>query len=123
MNYLLSDFHKYHGEAEVIDFLNKLVYYIREVSPNAIVILNDINLDCSRGGGRDYYDVLSSALWEYGFRCMRMHFNNDYRSDHFDYGNEYDSNELFFSLREVWRYEEFVPFKSCSSAQMIIFKE
>lgn len=123
MNYLLSDFHKYHGEVEVIDFLNKLVYYIREVSPNAIVIINDINLDCSRGGGRDYYDMLSSALWEYGFRCIRRHFDNDCRSGHYDYGDEYGSNGLLFSPIEVREFEKYEPFTSCSSAQMIIYKE
>lgn len=33
MNYLLSDFHKYGGEISVLDFLNKLVYYIVNVCP------------------------------------------------------------------------------------------
>lgn len=123
MNYLLSDFHKYHEKAKVIDFLNKLVYYIRKVSPNAVIIINDINLECSRGGGRDYFDMLSSELWKYGFRCIRRHFDNDCRSSHYDYGDEYESNGLFVSPRDDLEFKKFEPFKSCSSAQMIIYKE
>ena len=46
MNYLLSDFHKYWGQENVLDFLNELVYYIKEVCPNSVIIINDINLCC-----------------------------------------------------------------------------
>lgn len=123
MNYLLSDFHKYQGSAEVIDFLNYLVYYIINVSPNAIIIINDINLDCSRGGGRDYYDILFSKLRKYGFNCIRKHFKNNNKMYHFDYGQEYGKNELIFSNEFVSEYDDFNPYRSCASAQIIIYRE
>lgn len=123
MNYFLSDFRKYGGENSVIDFLRKIVYYIVNVSPDAVIIINDINLDCSRGGGRDYFDTLFDILQMKGFKCVRRHFNNSNKPNHFDYGDEYSSNELIFTNELIFKYNYYEPYSSCSSAQIIIYKE
>lgn len=119
MNYLLSDFHKYGGSENVLDFLDCLVYYIIEVSPNAVIIINDINLDCSRGGGRDYFDILFRQLK--GFRRVRRHFYNSNKPSHYEYGDEYPSNQLVFSDDLVSEYDLYNPYRSCGSAQIIIY--
>lgn len=123
MNYLLSDFHKYGGERSVLDFLGKLVYYINNICPDTAIVINDINLDCSRGGGRDYFDKLFCKLAPSGFRCRQLHFDNSNKERHFEYGNEYPSNDLLFDPRFVNEYYSFAPYESCASAQIIIYKE
>lgn len=122
MNYLLSDFHKYGGEENVLDFLDCLVYYIINVSPNAVIVINDINLCCLKGGGRDYYDKLFDKIKKLGYKCDRRHFFNSNKPNHFDYGDEYPSNELIFSDEFISEYEYYEPYRSCASAQIIIYK-
>ena len=123
MNYLLSDFHKYGGEISVLDFLNKLVYYIVNVCPDTAIVINDINLACSLGGGRDYFDTLYRKLSHSGFRCCQLHFDKSNKERHFEYGVEYPSNDLLFDPRIVNEYYSFAPYESCASAQIIIYKE
>ncbi len=123
MNYLLSDFHKYGGQENVLDFLDELVYYIEKVCPNTVIIINDINLECSRGGGRDYFDTLFWKLQPMGFQCSRRHFNNSNRENHYHYGIEYSSNNLVFPDKVIGKYINYSPFETCASAQIIIYKE
>lgn len=123
MNYFLSDFHKYWGQENVVDFLDELVYYIEKVCPNTVIIINDINLCCSMGGGRDYFDTLFWKLQPLGFICSRWHFNNSNREKHYDYGTEYSSNSLVFSDKVFCKYINYNPYKTCASAQIIIYKE
>lgn len=124
MNYLLSDFHKYGGRRSVLDFLNNLVYYINNICPDTAIVINDINLDCSRGGGRDYFMMLYWKLVRSGFRYHRFHFDNSNKEKHFEYGDEHPSNHLLFDQEDVNRYKYFLGSnKSCASAQIIIYKE
>lgn len=123
MNYLLSDFHKYGGEISVLDFLNKLVYYIVNVCPDTAIVINDINLASSLGGGRDYFDTLYRKLSHSGFRCCQLHFKNSVRGNQYNYGGQYFSNDLLFDPRFVNKYHSFAPYESCASAQIIIYKE
>lgn len=123
MNYLLSDFHKYGGQRSVLDFLNNLVYYINNICPDTAIVINDINLDCSRGGGRDYFDTLYRKLACLGFHCCKLHFKNSVRGNQYNYGDQYFSNDLLFDPRFVNEYYNFDPYKSCASAQIIIYKE
>ena len=124
MNYLLSDFHKYGGgEKSVLDFLNNLVYYINKICPDTAIVINDINLACSLGGGRDYFDMLYWKLTCSGFHCCQLHFKNSVRGNQYNYGGQYFSNDLLFDPRFVNDYYSFDPYKSCASAQIIIYKE
>lgn len=116
-------FFKYGGNQSVLDFLDELVYYIVNICQYTTVIINDINLDCSRGGCRDHFDTLYLKLRTEGYSCLRRHFNNSNRNNHYDYGREYDRNDLVFPdeyIRNFWAYN---PYESCSSAQIIIYKE
>lgn len=110
-------------EKGVLDFLNKLVYYIENVCPDTAIVINDINLYCSKGGGRDYFDMLYWKLFRSSFHRCQLHFDNSNKERHFEYGNEYSSNDLLFDPRIVNEYYSFDPYKSCASAQIIIYKE
>ena len=123
LDHVLSDFHKYGGEISVLDFLNKLVYYIVNVCPDTAIVINDINLASSLGGGRDYFDTLYRKLSHSGFRCCQLHFKNSVRGNQYNYGGQYFSNDLLFDPRFVNKYHSFAPYESCASAQIIIYKE
>ena len=58
-----------------------------------------------------------------GFKCVRRHFNNSNKPNHCDYGDEYSSNELIFTNELIFKYNYYEPYSSCSSAQIIIYKE
>ena len=50
----------------------------------------------------------------------RRHFNNNNRSSHFEYGDEYPHNDLILKLPDDLKHYQ--PFNSCASAQVIIKK-
>ena len=97
-------------------------YYNNKVLPNTYVIINDINLGCGYGGGRDHFDSLLRRLkCSESFKC---HFCNDNSTSSFyprgyTYGDELPDNRNFFDLSGL---HKFSPFKTCASAQMIIKK-
>lgn len=102
----------------MIGFIDRLVDYINKRCKNTFIIINDINLCCSKGGGRDYFDIFCRKLRPTQY--LKMHFNNHHRPTHFDYGQEYSNNEVFF---DIDGFEVYDPFDSCASAQMLIYKE
>ncbi len=72
-----SDFHKRSGDLQEIGFIDELVDYINKRCKNTFVSINDINLCCSKGGGRDCFDIFRRK-----FRTtqhLKMHFNNCHR--------------------------------------------
>ena len=96
---------------------------IVNVCPDTAIVINDINLASSLGGGRDYFDTLYRKLSHSGFRCCQLHFKNSVRGNQYNYGGQYFSNDLLFDPRFVNKYHSFAPYESCASAQIIIYKE
>lgn len=118
LQYFFSDFHKNAGRQQVIDFIDKLVNYINKKCTNTFIIINDVNLYCAKGGGRDYFDIFCHKLRP--TRYLKMHFNNLHRQNHYNYGKEYLNNGIFFDIDEFDVYD---PFDSCASAQLLMYKE
>lgn len=96
-------------------------FFIKKVEKNSYIILNDINLGCCYGGGRDYFDELLKKL--NGVLYDKGHFHNDngkgYYADGYPYGREFPDNRNRFELR-LWR--DYSPFNTCASAQLMIKK-
>lgn len=110
-----------HTQPQTIDaMITSLAQYVDACEKNTYIVCNDINLSISYDGGREYFDKLYRKIQTIA-SPHRYHFNNSNRQNHFDYGDEYETNALFVSPeREIVRYQ---PFMSCASAQMIIKKE
>ena len=53
----------------------------------------------------------------------KMHFDNINRDRHFEYGEEYQSNELIFDDISSKIKRAYNPFESCASAQILIKKQ
>ena len=51
----------------------------------------------------------------------RYHFNNDYRTTHYDYGEEYEDNGICFEIPAHIK-EKYDSIDSCASAQVLIKK-
>ena len=120
LQYVFSDMHK-HTQSQVIsEMITSLAQYIDSCDKNTYVVCNDINLSVDYNGGREYFDQLYNTMCTRSI-LRRLHFNNNNRQNHFEYGDEYRSNALIVSPgNELACYQ---PFKSCASAQMIIKKE
>lgn len=119
LQYLFSDMYK-HSDSEKIDhFIEELSLFINEkLDQNTYIVINDINLSKRFEGGREYFDQLFNKTTN----CVKQtcHFNNSNKNRHYEYGQEYPSNDLRFEIAEgTTKYN---PFDSCASAQMIIKK-
>ncbi len=120
MQYVFSDMRKHTQHHKITTMINSLAQYIDSCEKNTYVVCNDINLSIDYNGGREYFDRLYSRLQTQA-TSHRFHFYNNNREKHYDYGNEYESNELIVKPGvELTCYR---PYKSCASAQMIIKKE
>jgi hypothetical protein len=84
---------------------------------NAYIVFNDINLSTAYGGGREYFDKMLNLL-DVGVHD-RGHFHNDNKQNTYGYGREFPENTLIFPMASM---QEYNPFGSCSSAQMIYKK-
>lgn len=120
--YVFSDMHKHSGYTNVTSFINKFSQYVNnKINGNSYIVINDINLDRSRGGGRGYFDDLKNKIDNKKMRKGRFH--NDNKDFTYPYGDnsdgEFPCNENLFTWDTDWgmRYS---PFNSCASAQMII---
>ena len=61
--YVFSDMYKHSDEEEIIQFINKLADFLNSYEEKSIYILcNDINLTKSKGGGREFFDILESKI-------------------------------------------------------------
>lgn len=115
--YFLSDLHKHSERASVQSFLKSFAQFVDVYMPaNSYIVLNDINLGASYGGGRDYFETLSSLLPSYSFR--RGRFCNDNSQSPFyprgySYGEDSDGefpvNKNIFSLTQ---WTDYSPFQS-----------
>lgn len=117
--YVFSDMSKHSGDTAIRSMIKELELYIKKCAPSTYVICNDINLDVSRGGGRDYFDMLLAQVSEH-VDYKKRHFNNSNRPTHYNYGTEYPRNDLLISIPDnLSRYN---PFTSCASAQLLMMK-
>lgn len=120
MQYVFSDIHKHTQIQKINTLIGSLSKYIDSCKKGTYVVCNDINLSTRYGGGREYFDRLYSKMSTQA-SIHQFHFNNSNKPNHFDYGEELNSNALIVSPSEKLDYYQ--PYKSCASAQMIIKKE
>jgi len=121
--YVFSDMQKHTTSDDIRHFINTFAkYYNNKISPNTYVILNDINLGCSYGGGRDHFDSLLNKLRN-GIYSKNYFCNDNSTSSYYPrgytYGDELPDNRNYFNLSGL---RKFSPFDTCASAQMIIKK-
>ncbi len=118
LNYVLSDMNKHNTQQTMNNFITNLAIYMASCPINTYLICNDINLTRQSGGAREYYDDLLKNL-----KCkkdyIKAHFQND-KAPCFVYGEQYSHNHLAFNLPKF--KGNYVPYLSCSSAQIIIKK-
>lgn len=120
--YVFSDMQKHSSHREIEVFINTFAeYFNAKGTPDTYIILNDVNLGCSYGGGREYFDKLLSKLDDVIYE--KGHFHNDHRKGYYTggypYGEEFPKNTNRFDW-SCW--ERYSPFDTCASAQMIIKK-
>ncbi len=125
LQYVLSDMTKHSSKNDIENFIEELARFIDDkLLPNSYILLNDINLSVTYGGGREYYDLLFSKLKTCEMVCGRFHDDNN-ASGGYRYGqcswNEMPSNKNFFSWDYNWNVK-YSPFNTCASAFMIIKK-
>lgn len=120
--YVFSDMHKHSGAVNVTSFIHKFSQYVNDkINKNCYIVINDINLERSYGGGRGYFDDLEIKIASQKMGKGRFH--NDNKDFTYPYGDdsngELPCNKNLFTWDANWdmRYS---PFKSCASAQMII---
>lgn len=71
--YVFSDMNKHTDHCRIEEFIDKFSsYYNEKCEAGTYIIINDINLNNSRGGGRDYFEKLHQKL--VGVHCVRGHF-------------------------------------------------
>lgn len=126
--YVFSDMEKHTSSDNIRSFLETFSeYYNSKVTKNTYIILNDINLGRSYGGGRDYFDDLRSRLTS--SESLKGRFRDDnaksvYYPRGYTYGErslgEFPTNKNKFDLTPMKKYN---PFNTCASAQMLIRKD
>ena len=121
--YVFSDMYKHSDEEEIIQFINKLADFLNSYEEKSIYILcNDINLTKSKGGGREFFDILESKINKPKI-VKKRHFNNINMERHYEYGEQYNSNVLVFDDISDEIKNAYSPFESCASAQILIKRE
>jgi len=114
--YVFSDMNKHTDHCRIEEFIDKFSsYYNEKCEAGTYIIINDINLNNSRGGGRDYFEKLHQKL--VGVHCVRGHF---LKESAYPYGIEFKENKNLFDLSPLKDYN---PFNTCASAQMLIRKD
>lgn len=124
--YVFSDMEKHTSNQKIQEFIETFAQYFNEkITANTYVILNDVNLGCGYGGGREHFDQVYRTLNNVEMRKGRFCNDNSksYYSRGYPYGDdsdgEFPQNENYFNL-DQWR--KYSPFDTCASAQMIIKK-
>lgn len=125
--YVFSDMQKHTDVQSINNFINTFAqYYNKKVKSNTYIILNDINLGRSYGGGREFFDRLLGKLNNSMYAKGRLCNDNStsfYYPRGYTYGEdsagEFPNNKNRFDLTPWIAYS---PFDTCASAQMIIKK-
>ena len=120
--YVFSDMYKKNSAEEIRRFIDKLAKFLNEQIGKSIYILaNDANIGMKYEGGRDFFNILEKNINEPKI-MRRYHFNNDYRPTHYDYGEEYEDNGIYFEIPAHIK-EKYDSIDSCASAQVLIIKK
>lgn len=119
LQYVFSDMHKHTPPQMIENMIKSLAQYVDSCANDTYVVCNDINLSTDYNGGREYFDRLYRGICTQA-TPYRFHFNNSNKPRHYNYGEEYESNELIVLPDDELAYYQ--PYKSCASAQMIIYK-
>lgn len=121
--YVFSDMYKHSNEEEIIQFIDKLAFFLNSCAENSIYIFcNDINLSTQYGGGREFFDILESKISEPKI-VQRRYFRNMNKNSYYKYGIEYKKSELIFDDISAEIKNVYNPFESCASAQIFIKRE
>lgn len=121
--YVFSDMYKNSTQEEIEEFIEKLAGFLNEQTQKTIYILvNDTNLSMKFKGGREFFDTLNEKINSPKI-FRRKHFENTNKERHYEYGEEYRSNELIFDCITEEIQEIYNPFDSCASAQVLIKKK
>lgn len=120
LQYVFSDMQKHCEMAKIECMIQDLGEYINSCNTSVSIICNDINLCRSKQGGREYFNDLLNTI-DAPRDIYELHFSNNDKQQHFDYGVEYRDNSLIIVPDDSIR-QKFNPFLSCSSAQMLIVK-
>ncbi|MBS5691732.1 hypothetical protein AAAY30_01580 [Ruminococcoides bili] len=117
--YVFSDMEKHCDSVRLHEFISKLATFVNDaMRKNTYIVLNDINLSTQMGGGRELFDELADQINNANKR--RLHFKNNNKPNHYNYGEEYKDNSLIVANPQF--VNEYNPYDSCASAQMIIKK-
>lgn len=125
--YVFSDMHKHSGYENVTSFIDRFSNYVNnKMNKNCYIVINDINLERSYGGGRGYFDDLKNKIAYQKMRKGRFCDSNAtsyYYPRGYTYGDDSDGefpcNKNLFTWDTNWCMK-YSPFNSCASAQMII---
>ena len=119
LQYVFSDMQKHSLQDDINHMISSMGRFIDMCPQNTYIVCNDINLSKKYNGGREYFDELNGAI---SSKTMHRdaHFRNSYKTGHFNYGREYECNDLILSPSSD--LEGFGPYMSCASAQKIIKK-
>lgn len=120
LQYVFSDMQKHSGQEITSAFVSNLAQYINtKLHTGCRIFVNDINLCCSKGGGRDYFDQLANLV-NHDCVCQTGHFHNDSKIG-YNYGErEFPDNSNFFPDMVEYLKPRYNTFDTCSSAQMEI---
>ncbi len=126
LQYVLSDMCKNMESKEINKVIKIIANYVDQLRNETYIVCNDINLSCSMGGGRECFDSILEKICT-NTQYSQNHFFNNSKSNHFEYGVEYDKNDIVMDGLDnnVWlKYlkDNYNLFESCASAQMIIKK-
>lgn len=117
--YSFSDMYKNSSEQEIDKFIIKLSTFINEVADKSVYILaNDVNLSTAWKGGREFFDKLGKRLNEPKI-FKPWHFDPNHKEKHYEYGEQYNSNDLVFKFSEEID-KRYAPYNSCGSAQALM---
>jgi len=120
--YVFSDMYKKNSAEDIKKFIDKLAKFLNEQTGKKIYILaNDANIGSNYEGGRDFFDVLEGKINAPKI-MKRYHFNNEYKETHYNYGEEYEDNSIFFDIPQYIK-EKYESIDSCASAQVLIKKQ
>lgn len=117
--YVLSDMQKNMVAEELRTLRAALQHYFNNVlETGAFFLFNDINLNVNNQGGRDHFDWILNGLKQ--SKSKKLHFLNNNKQSCFPYGERWQVNSLVSEI-PTW-LQEYSPFTSCSSAQLIVKK-
>ena len=119
LQYVFSDMRKNCSDEEIYEFIDALAAFIDDCPDDTYIVCNDINLSTCYQGGREYFDILLDRIQSKTL-FRQNHFYNNNKSNHYEYGDEYDSNELIIDPPDYADFSS--PYNSCASAQIIIKK-